>query len=311
MNQKRLRSGRARLSILLAACVLLTTACGSDDDDGGGSTSATTVSGPQIKIRAQDFSESETIAEAYGQYLKAKGYDVSILTPAGFRTEAIDALKNGDVNLIVDYIGGSATALVPNAPTSPDPAAVMAVIRPAYGAIGATVFDHSPAVDGDALVVRGDSPATTISDLVPLNYVLGASAQCFEPNRTQCFKGYREVYGITFKDTRTIEFGPLLGEALSANEVDAVQWNTTAPQIKEKGFKVLTDDKGIHPAQNIAPIGTNAVVNAYGEGLRSDLNALSALITTDDLIAWNVETDLKNREPDDVAKEWLQAKGLA
>ena len=77
-------------------------------------------------------------------------------------------------------------------------------------------------------------------------------------NRTQCYKGYTDVYGIKFRDTKTIEFGPLLGEALAAKEVDAVQWNTTAPQIKEKGFKVLTDDKGIHPAQNIAPIGVDA-----------------------------------------------------
>ena len=35
-----------------------------------------------------------------------------------------------------------------------------------------------------------------------------------------------------------------------------MQWNSTAPQIKEKSFKVLADDKGIHPAQNIAPIGS-------------------------------------------------------
>jgi osmoprotectant transport system substrate-binding protein len=308
MDQKRARGGLGKLLILLAAFGLLTAACSSDD--GGGSTSATTVAGPQLKIRGQDFSESKTTAQVYGQYLKAKGYNVAILTPAGFRTEAIDALKNGDVNLIVDYIGGSATTLVPNSPTSSDPNAVMAVIRPAYAAIGATVFDYSPAVDSDALVVRGDAPATKISDLVGLNYVLGAASQCFEPNRTQCFKGYTEVYGITFKGTKTIEYGPLLGEALAAKEVDAVQWEDTAPQIKDKGFKVLVDDKGIHPAQNIAPIGANAVVNAYGDGLKKDLNALSAAITTDDLRAWNVETDIHQREPDKVAAEWLKAKGL-
>jgi osmoprotectant transport system substrate-binding protein len=308
MNQMRARGGLGKLLILLAVFGLLTAACSSGDD--GGSSTGSTVEGPKLKIRGQDFSESKTTAQVYGQYLKAKGYNIDILTPAGQRTEALDALKSGDVNLIVDYIGGSATALVPNSPTSADPAAVMAVIRPAYGAIGATVFDYSPAVDGDALVVRGDSPATTISDLVPLNYVFGAGAQCFEPNRTQCFKGYTDVYEIKFKDTKTIEYGPLLGEALAAKEVDAVQWEDTAPQIKEKGFKVLTDDKGIHPAQNIAPIGANAVVNAYGDKLKADLNALSAKITTDDLVAWNVETDLKNREPDAVAKEWLQKKGL-
>mgnify|MGYP003897553679 CR=1 FL=1 len=40
-----------------------------------------------------------------------------------------------------------------------------------------------------------------------------------------------DTHGITFADFVTLEFGPLLGEALANNEVDAVIWNTTAPQI--------------------------------------------------------------------------------
>ncbi len=34
------------------------------------------------------------------------------------------------------------------------------------------------------------------------------------------------------------------------------------------------------------------------------------MITTDDLLAWNTETDIEFRESDEVATEWLQAKGL-
>ena len=108
----------------------------------------------------------------------------------------------------------------------------------------------------------------------------------------------------------TIEFGPLLGEALAAEEVDAVVWNDTAPQIGEQGFKVLQDDMGLHPAQNIAPIVVNSVLEAYGDQLAADLNTLSAAITTDDLVAWNIETDINFRESDEVAAEWLAQKGL-
>ena len=287
---------------LLAVLALVLTACGGDD--------AGSTDGPTIKLRGQDFSEAVTIAEVYGQYLQAKGYDVEILTPAGFRTEAIDGLRNDELDLIVDYIGGSLTALAPDAATSSDPDEVVAVIGPAYEEIGATLLDYSPAVDGDAFVVRGDSPANSISDVADLGYVFGASAQCFE--RPQCFLGYTDadIYGITFSDTVTIEFGPLLGEALAAGEVDAVVWNTTAPQITEQGFKVLEDDQGLHPAQNIAPIIATDVLEAYGDGLRDDLNELSEMITTADLLAWNTETDIVKRESDDVAAEWLEEKGL-
>ncbi len=292
-----------KLLLLAMALAVVMTACGDGDGDSA-------VDGPTIRLRGQDFSEAVTIAEVYGQFLQAKGYDVEILTPAGFRTEAIDGLRNDELDLIVDYIGGSLTALAPDAATSADPDEVVAIIGPAYEDIGATLLDYSPAVDGDAFVVRGDSPASTISDVAELGYVFGASAQCFE--RPQCFLGYTDpaIYGITFSDTVTIEFGPLLGEALAAGEVDAVVWNTTAPQITEQGFKVLEDDQGLHPAQNIAPIVSTDLLNEYGDQLRNDLNELSALITTDDLLAWNTETDIAKRESDDVASEWLEAEGL-
>jgi osmoprotectant transport system substrate-binding protein len=303
-----------RVMVLALAFGLVVAACG---DNGGepDTTDAPTATDapadlPTIRIRGQAFSEAVTIAEVYGQYLQAKGYDVVILTPAGFRTEAIDGLINDELDLIIDYIGGSLTALAPDAGTSADPDEIMAIIGPAYADIGATLLDYSPAVDGDAFVVRGDSTASAISDVASLDYVFGASSACFE--RPQCFLGYTDpdIYGIEFADTVTIEFGPLLGEALLAREVDAVVWNTTAPEIDVHGFKVLEDDMGLHPAQNIAPIIQTSVLRAYGDQLARDLNALSAMITTADLLAWNTETDINLRESDDVAAEWLAAKGL-
>ena len=165
-----------RLLLLMMALAVVMSACGGGDEDSA-------VDGPTIRLRGQDFSEAVTIAEVYGQYLQAKGYDVEILTPAGFRTEAIDGLRNDELDLIVDYIGGSLTALAPDAATSADPDDVVAVIGPAYADIGATLLDYSPAVDGDAFVVRGDSSASTISDVAALGYVFGASAQCFARTR--------------------------------------------------------------------------------------------------------------------------------
>ncbi len=283
---------------------------GGDGGEGGDGGTTDPADGPEIVIRGQDFSEAITLAEVYGQYLQGLGYEVDILTPAGFRDEAIQGIETGELNMIVDYIGGSQTALAPDEPSSGDPEEVMEVIRPAYAELGATVLDFTPAVDGDAFVVRGDLEAETISDVADLGLVLGASAQCFE--RPQCFIGYTDpdIYGIEFADTQTIEFGPLLGEALSAEEVDAVVWNDTAPQIGEFGFKVLEDDQGLHPAQNVAPILRDEVVEAYGEDLTNAINELSALIETEDLLAWNTETDLQFRESDDVALEWLEDNGL-
>lgn len=310
------RSTAVKLLAPLMALGLVATACGSDDsssntDPAGTATSGSQVTdGPTIRLRGQDFSESATITEVYGQYLEAKGYDVDILTPAGFRTEALDGIKNGDFDLTVDYIGGTQAALAPDDAASADPDEIVTVITPGIAELGATLLDYSPAVDGDAFVVRGDSEASTISDVAGLDYVLGASAQC--PERPQCLIGLEDpaTYGITFKNYVTLEYGPLLGQALKSGDVDGVIWNSTAPQITEEGFKVLDDDKGLFPAQNIAPIISNSVLDAYGDQLAAVINELSAMITTDDLLDWNTQTDIKNLESDAVATTWLKAKGL-
>ena len=303
---------RRLLIALLVMFALVAAACGDDSDSSSDTAGDDTeaLDGPTIRVRGQDFSESITIAEVYGQYLEAKGYDIDVLTPAGFRVEAIDGLRNDDLDLIVDYIGGSQAELLPDEDPSGDPDTVVEAITPAYDEIGADVLDYSEAVDGDAFVVRGDQDGETISDVADAGLVLGASAQCFE--RPQCFLGFTDpdVYGIEFADTSTIEFGPLLGEALAAGEVDAVVWNTTAPQIDVEGFKVLEDDQGLFPAQNIAPIVSQEVLEAYGDQLADDLNALSAAITTEDLLAWNIATDIDLEESDGVATEWLTEKGL-
>jgi glycine betaine/choline ABC-type transport system substrate-binding protein len=311
---------RVAMSIVTLAIVLA--ACGGADDGaadpapGSGSTPPATspqpevTDGPTIVTRGQDFSEARTIAKVYALYLEGLGYPVQVLTAAGFRTEAIAALEAGELGLIVDYIGGSLTALAPDAASSADADEIMAVIRPAYAQLGARVLQYSPAIDGDALIVRGDYAAVTISDLAGLDAILGAAAQCYE--RPQCYLGLTDpdIYGITFGSTRTIEFGPLLGEALRAGEVDAVIWNDTAPQIGVEGFRVLVDDRGLFPAQNIAPILSEQLISSYGDELIVAIDALSSRISTDDLVAWNVETDLEFREPVDVAREWLLAQGL-
>lgn len=281
---------------------VLLASCGTDE----GSSDAT----PTIVTRGQDFAEARTLVKVYALHLESLGYPVDILTAAGFRVEAITALEAGEINLIVDYIGGAQAEILRDIVPSPDPDVVMSTIRPEFARRGATVLDYTPAVDGDALIVRGDSPATTISDLAGLDIVFGASAQCFE--RPQCFVGLTDpaVYGLEFAATRTIEFGPLLGEALRAGAVDAIVWNDTAPQIDIEGFRILVDDRGLFPAQNIAPILRDELVAAYGEELTAAIDALSALITTEDLVAWNVQTDIEFREPIDVAREWLTDRGL-
>jgi len=74
-----------------------------------------------------------------------------------------------------------------------------------------------------------------------------------------------------------------------------------------KGYVVLEDDKHLQLADNIAPLVRNAVVS---DELKKVLNAISAKLTTDELIALNRANGVDKKDAKDVAAAWLKTNGL-
>jgi osmoprotectant transport system substrate-binding protein len=310
---------KALLALLLTfGLAAALTACGDDDDDaadtGDGDTTEA-VDGPTIRIAPQDFAEAKTLTEVYGQFLEARGFDVEIQAPNGFRTEVYPDLEADELDMIIDYSGSAARFNAPEAEVSADPATTYESLLAALEPKGLVAFDHSPAEDKNALVAlkawAEENDITTISDLASLGGTikLGAVEDCRE--RPDCLVGYTnpDVYGLSMEMT-ALEYGPTLTEALSAGEVQVAQYQTTAPEIASGDFVVLEDDKGLLSADNIVPVLRADLAAEYGDELRDAIDELSALLTTEDLIAWNVRTDIDKDEPADVAEDWLEEKGL-
>jgi osmoprotectant transport system substrate-binding protein len=312
-------TSRWRAPLALALALAITgAACGDDDEtpaaSGGDGTEA--PDGPTIRLAPQDFAEARTLTEVYGQYLEAQGFDVEIQPPNGFRDQVYPSLQDDGVDMIIDYTGSAASFLDPDGEASADPDETFERLTGALEAIDLVAFDYSPAEDKNALVVLAsfaeENDLTTISDLKAIEdqVTLGGSAQCAE--RLDCLLGYQdpEKYGITFAGFTTLEYGPPLTAALEANEVQAAQYQTTAPEIASGNFVVLEDDLGILSADNIVPVLRVPLADEYGDALRDVIDELSAMLTTEDLIGWNVATDIDKEEPSDVATAWLEDKGL-
>lgn len=308
---------RALLALMLALG-LTAAACGSDDSDSSSDTTTGDTEapdGPEIRMAPQDFSESKTLTEVYGQYLEAKGFQVEIQDANGFRDQVYPSLQDDNVDLIIDYTGSAATFLDDSGTPSADPDETYDRLTAALGD-DLVAYDYSPAEDKNALVVLAsfadDNSLTTISDLKPIEdqVTLGGSAQCAE--RTDCLLGYEDpdLYDLSFAGFTTLEYGPPLTAALEENEVQAAQYQTTAPEIDTGNFVVLEDDLGILSADNIVPVLRSELDEAYGDALAEAMNELSAMLTTEDLIGWNVATDIDKEEPSDVATAWLQDNDL-
>lgn len=308
---------RWRAPLALALVLALTgAACGDDDPAESGGTDTTeagAVEGSTIRFAPQDFAEAKTLTEVYAQYLTAKGFDVEVQPASGFRDQVYPGLEADDLDIIIDYSGSAARFLDDQIEASPDPDETYEALTGALEANELTAYEYSEAEDKNALVAlkswAEENDVTTISDLAGVEgVVLGGAEDCRE--RADCLLGYQDVYGLDFSSFVALEYGPPLTEALEADEIQVAQYQTTAPQLASGDFVELEDDKGLLSADNIVPVLRQDLADEYGDALADAINELSALITTEDLIAWNVSTDIDKEEPADVATAWLEEKGL-
>jgi osmoprotectant transport system substrate-binding protein len=140
--------------------------------------------------------------------------------------------------------------------------------------------------------------------------IWGLASGC--PENDLCGPGLNEVYGIDIGTLDTESLDPCGGEiaqALNEGAIDVAQVCTTQAEIAQFNFTVMTDDLGLAPAQNIAPILTQELADAGGDALADALNAVSELLTTEELTNLNLLiADQQSYE--DIADQWLTDNGL-
>lgn len=302
-----------RFLISIAGFALALSACSSDGE--------TTVAGgedrpdgPTITIGAQDFGESSILAEVYGQALADAGYDVEQQALGGFRELVYTSLASGDINFAPDYAASALEYLNDAAgEASGDIDATAAALSTAAAAEGLVVLDASPAVDSNAFVVTAETAEelglSKVSDLTP-DLVLGGPADC--PENASCLPGLSRVYGLDLSDgfTPLDGAGPLTVAALEAGEIDVAILFSTSGVIADKGWVVLEDDQGLINADNIIPVTTDEVIDAYGDDFTAVVNAVSAALSTAELAELNRRFEIDKEDADAIATDWLTDEGL-
>jgi osmoprotectant transport system substrate-binding protein len=305
---------KAAGALVLAAVLAITVAACGNDDNSEAKTATTKIEGPTIRIAAQDVTEDKTLVEVYGQYLKAKGFDVDIQPAIGARKAAYQALEGDKLDMIIDYAGSGVAQLDATKTGSTDPEATAATFQSLLAPQGLVALDHAPAEDTNALVTlksyATDHGLVNISDLSKVgSVVLGGAPEC--ATRPDCLLGYTDPAKYGLKMTFHQEgYGPPLVTALQSGEVQVAQYQSTAPEIAAGTIVALKDDKGLFSSDNITPVLRKALADEYGAKLADAINALSAKLTTADLASFNKSTDLDKEEPADVARAWLKDNGL-
>ncbi len=150
---------------------------------------------------------------------------------------------------------------------------------------------------------EGGTSATLASTLR-----FGGPPEC--PERPFCLIGLQETYGLEFAEFVPLDVGgPITVEALTNAEVEVALLFSSDPSIQANDFVELEDDQGLQRADNLIPVIRTEVLDA-SPGIADLLNALSAALTQEELLALNTRVAVDEDAPADVAADWSADQGF-
>ncbi len=316
-----MRRPNALLSGILAAALFAAAGCandteGSSSDGGGGAADK-----GDVTLSGQNFTETQITAAMYSLLLEKAGYNVTTKL-VDTRDVYIPEMKNGDVDIATEYVSGLADYL--NTTTNGDGAepvsssdldATTQKLDELAAQSNITLLEPAEAVDANAFAVTKqfaeDNSLSTLSDLAALGepIVLAAAPDC--EGRTDCEGGLSGDYGIDI--TKVLPLGyasPQAIESVTSGESQLVEVaSTQSASLAEQDLVVLEDDKQIQPVQNLIP-AVNSDFLKDNPDVEDTLNALSEVLTSEDISGLDAKVDIDREDAGDVAKTYLEDEGL-
>ncbi len=291
------------LLALFTATVIV--ACAS----GGGTDSSATP----IKVGSKDFTEQFIIGEMYALVLEKAGFTVERKLNLGGTPVAQAGLVSGEIDLYPEYTGtGLLTVL--KLPASSDRQQVFNDISKAYKEQFDLVWlDPSPMNNTQALAMTKERSEElgikTISDMAAKAGELTLIGPPEFEQREDGLPGIKKGYGdFRLKGYKAVDPG-LRYKGLVDGEADIAVAFGTDGEVSAFDLVLLEDDKNIFPPYQVAPVVRQKALDAK-PGITAALNTLAPKLTDATMQKLNFEVSGNQKEPADVAKEFLTQEGL-
>lgn len=293
------------------------TACGGQSlEEAGGRGEGSLVVG------SAGFTESEIMAQLYAGVLSEAGFETRVQRLANRELYA-PALEKGEIDVVPEYAatlaeflnakvnGAEAAEEKPVASSNADDT-VRELIKLAEPR-GITVLTAGDAVNQNAFAVTSDfaeeHELETLSDLgeAGLEIKLAAGDEC--PERPFCQPGLENTYDIDISRLDPKGVGTVQAkQSVQRGTNDMVLTTTTDASLEEFDLVLLEDDKSLQNADNVLPVVNTK--DAGDQRVTDSLDRLTRVLTTEDLIELNRRVDSEREKATDVAREYLEDKGL-
>ena len=148
----------------------------------------------------------------------------------------------------------------------------------------------------------------TYSDLAAVsnNLIFGAEYDFFE--REDGYKELQKVYNMNFKKQIDMDIG-LKYQAMKDKKIDVMVIFTTDGQLAISDVVVLEDDKKMYPSYRAGTVVRSEILSKYPE-LKAVLEKLNNILDDKTMADLNYQVESEGKKPEDVAREYLQEKGL-
>lgn len=291
---------------LLVLVGLVAAACAKSTNSGSG------TPGTPVTVGANNFAESDIVAEMYGQVLAHAGYTVHYKLDVGAR-QVLQAAMPSQIQVAPEYVGSLLSVYLGGTGSS-DPDAEYREDVTRLAPKNMTLVALSPAADQNAFVVTKATAdqyhLVNVSDLKNVTgktLTLGGPPEC--PQSPLCLAGLKSAYGLNLNFQPVGVCDPATAQALQQGRIDVAELCSTQSVIAQNGWVVLNDDKHLEQADNIVAEVGSALASAHPD-IKTLLSGVCTKLTTSALVQLDADVEINHQDASSVAKTWLTHNGL-
>lgn len=283
-------------------------------------TLATQLSGNAIKVSSKRFTEQEILGYLAYEALSSTTR-VTDQIGLGGTTTNFRALDTGEVQLYWEYTGTAWQTLPPKHDTViPDSEKLYKKVNAEFKEKHGMTFLQRAPLNNTYVILANPAWAKrtgveTLSGFAnhlngnqsSLTIALNAEFQ----SRADGWPGLSKHYGfVNDLDNSTVKNigSGLLYQVVGNGSADIGVGFNTDPRILQFDLRVLTDDKDYFPVYNAAPL-VNSTTLEHQPSIRTPLNEISKDLTTEVIRRLNKQVALEKKNPQTVAKEYLERNG--
>ncbi|MCK5522645.1 MAG: hypothetical protein KAI83_05870 [Thiomargarita sp.] len=261
-----------------------------------------------LRIGSKEFTEQLILAEIIAQLLESEKIPVKRSIPYGNTFSNLEAIKNGDLDLYVEYNGTGLIML--GRPPINDGDKAFDEVKTLFEPLGLAWLDRLGFANNYVLLMRRDRALAlkiyTISDLIKIKpNIRMAMDQEFAERPLDGLTALQRRYGLRHILPSMIENNKsTIYQALLDGNVDVTEGFSTEGRIEDFGLVVLKDDLEFFPVYEPSPVVRADALARYPQ-LRPVLEQLAGLIGTASMRQMNREVELEGQNYKAVATAFL------